>query len=631
MNFVKKDFFVLLLVFLLNQVVFASTVKSPDGKIVATFFIDNEGKPFYSVSYNNKMVVEKSALGLETSNENFTHKLRIISESQKRITDKYTLLSGKQTKLKAVCNEKEFVLNSAQNTELRILFRAYNEGVAFRYLLPEGKTSQAVMLKELTTFDIPDDALMWISRYSIEYQSFFTNGASVKTPSPNRNGSWCYPALFKTNNCWMLLTEAGVTENYCATHLRGNINDGSFSILFPDSTEAQGFYDVQPTIRLPFASPWRVMAVGENSADILQSSLVTHLSEPSKIKDESWIKAGRSSWSWWSDTKKGSKTYDILKNFVDLSVRMGWEYSLVDACWDIMQGGDVKQLIDYANTKNIGIWLWYNSAGIHNKVLSQTPRDVMHDPVLRKQEFEKISKWGVKGIKVDFFSSDKQEIIKLYLGILRDAAEYKLMVDFHGCTTPRGWQRTYPNLMTMEAVAGAEIYGSDKPWWAEYGKTSPTHNTILPFTRNVIGSMDYTPVTFTNKVQPHLTTNTHELALSVVFESGLQCFADKGEAYDTLHVESKRLLQEIPASWDETRYIDGFPGKYVVIARRSGKKWYVGGINGQTFPQEVTLNLNKFRLNHLVTDNSGLIPASIKNKKGMMTIKMDTYGGFVAY
>jgi hypothetical protein len=237
----------------------------------------------------------------------------------------------------------------------------------------------------------------------------------------------------------------------------------------------------------------------------------------------------------------------------------------------------------------------------------------------------------VKGIKVDFFSSDKQEIIKLYLGILRDAAEYKLMVDFHGCTTPRGWQRTYPNLMTMEAVAGAEIYGSDKPWWAEYGKTSPTHNTILPFTRNVIGSMDYTPVTFTNKVQPHLTTNTHELALSVVFESGLQCFADKGEAYDTLHVESKRLLQEIPASWDETRYIDGFPGKYVVIARRSGKKWYVGGINGQTFPQEVTLNLNKFRLNHLVTDNSGLIPASIKNKKGMMTIKMDTYGGFVAY
>jgi alpha-glucosidase len=611
--------------------IFASTVSSPDGKIKVEFSLSNAGKPNYSVSYNSKTVIETSALGLETSDELFTTNFRIVSETQKRISDKYMLHSGKQTKLKAVCNQKEYVLQTPQNSEIRIQFRVYNEGVAFRYLINESKKPQTVMLKELTTFDIPDDAVMWISKYvGSSYQTFFTNGETVKTPSPNKDGSWGYPALFKTDHWWMLLTEANLTENYAATHLLGDVQNGSFSILFPDSAEALGHYNVLPTIRFPFASPWRVLVIGATSADILQSSLVTHVSEPSKIKDESWIKAGRSSWSWWSDTQS-AKDYDKLKSFVDLATNMGWEYSLVDAKWNLMEGGDIKQLIDYATTKKIGIWLWYNSGGIHNKVMSEQPRDIMHDPVLRRKEFEKISQWGVKGVKVDFFESDKQELIKLYLDILRDAAEYQIMVNFHGCTAPRGWERTYPNLLTMEAVAGAECYLSNRPWWAIYGETSPTHNTILPFTRNVIGSMDYTPVTFTKKVQPHLTTNAHELALSVVFESGLQVFADKVDAYSSLHPDCQKLLQTVPASWDETKYLAGEPGKYVVIARRNGKKWYVGGINGQAFPQEVTLDLSRLKLNHLVTDNTDLIPKSIKNHKGSTTIKMDTYGGFVIY
>jgi hypothetical protein len=234
---------------------------------------------------------------------------------------------------------------------------------------------------------------------------------------------------------------------------------------------------------------------------------------------------------------------------------------------------------------------------------------------------------GVKGIKVDFFQSDKQEIVKLYLDILRDAAANKLMVNFHGCTLPRGWQRTYPNLLTMEGVVGAEVYSI----WPNFPEKAPWHNTILPFTRNVVGSMDYTPVTFSNHKFAHLTTNAHELALSIIFESGIQHFADKVEAYESLPAESKRLLQTIPVSWDETKYLDGVPGKYVVVARRKGKKWYVGGINGQTFPQEVTLNISRFKLNHLVTDNSNLIPKSIKNQKELMTIKMETYGGFVVF
>jgi hypothetical protein len=631
MYYSPKKLWVFLLTFVFSSGILASNVSSPDGKIMLSFNLNNVGKPDYSVSYNNKTVIETSVLGLETSDELFASNLRIVAESEKRITDKYKLQSGKQTKINAVCIQKEYVLQTPQNSEIRIQFRVYNEGLAFRYLIDEGKKPQTKVLKELTTFDIPDEAVMWISRHAVNgYQTFFTNGAPVNTPSPNKNGSWCYPALFKTNHCWMLLTEADLTDNYCATHLLGNVENGSFSILFPDSAEALGNYNALPIVRFPFASPWRVLLIGETSADILQSSMVTHVSEPSKIKDESWIKVGRSSWSWWSDTQS-AKNYDKLKSFVDLAANMGWEYSLVDAKWNQMQGGDIKQLIDYAATKKVGILLWYNSGGKHNAIMSQEPRDIVHDPVLRRQEFEKLNKWGVKGVKVDFFESDKQEVIKLYLDILRDAADYKLMVNFHGCTTPRGWHRTYPNLLTMEAVAGAECYLSNRPWWKVYGETSPTHNTILPFTRNVIGSMDYTPVTFTFKHLPHLTTNAHELALSVVFESGIQHFADNVEAYESLHSECKRLLQTVPASWDETKYLAGEPGKYVVVARRKGKKWYVGGINGQAFPQEVTLNLSRFKLNHLVTDNTDLTPKSIKNQKGSTTIKMDTYGGFTAF
>jgi hypothetical protein len=630
MNCFSKKTGVLLLTLILSLGGYASTVSSPDGKIVVEFNLNNAGEPFYSVSYNKQTVLEESALGLRTSDDLFAAKLRIVSENKKRISDKYMLQSGKQTQLKAVCNQKEYVLQTPQNSEIRIQFRVYNEGMAFRYHLNQSSKAMVEITKEFSSFNVPDDAVMWISHYDTigkhrpAYETYFKNEVSVKTKSPYKEG-WSFPALFKTQHCWMLLTEAGLSDNYCASHLDGDTVNGSFRIRFPESTEAMGHYAVIPKVSFPFSSPWRVIAIGETCGDILQSSLVTHVSEPSIIKDESWIKAGRSSWSWWS-VHSSPRNYESLKSFVDLSASMGWEYSLVDANWDLMKGGNVNQLIDYAATKNVGIWLWYNSGGKHNYV-TERPRDLLSDSIIRRQEFKKISQWGVKGIKVDFFQSDKQEIVKLYLDILRDAAASKLMVNFHGCTLPRGWQRTYPNLLTMEGVVGAEVYSI----WPNFPEKAPWHNTILPFTRNVVGSMDYTPVTFSNHKFAHLTTNAHELALSIIFESGIQHFADKVEAYKSLPADSKRLLQTIPVSWDETKYLDGVPGKYVVVARRKGKKWYVGGINGQTFPQEVTLNLSRLKLNHLVTDNTGLTPKSIKNHKGSITIKMDTYGGFVIY
>jgi hypothetical protein len=378
--------------------------------------------------------------------------------------------------------------------------------------------------------------------------------------------------------------------------------------------------------------PWRVIMVGQTLRTIVESNLVYDLSAPSRISDTSWIHPGRVSWSWWSD-HASSKNYASLSHFVDLAAEMGWEYSLVDANWNIMTGGSLNQLADYARQRGVGLLVWYNSGGPHNNVTEQ-PRDLMFDRDTRRAEFARLETLGVRGVKVDFFQSDKPQIIQLYLDILQDAADFHLLVDFHGSTIPHGWSRTWPNLMTMEAVRGAESYTFDQT----YAQNAPIQNTILPFTRNVIGPMDYTPVTFTDELRPHLTTNTHELALSVIFESGLLHLADSVQAYESLPDAPKTFLQQVPTVWDETHFLAGEPGKYVVLARRSGSDWYVAGINGQSQPQDVTLDFSFLddipSIMTLIQDGDDRVsfdttPANV-DSSAPMTITMQAEGGFVA-
>ena len=306
---------------------------------------------------------------------------------------------------------------------------------------------------------------------------------------------------------------------------------------------------------------------------------------PCAVKDTSWIKPGRASWSWLSD-HDSPQDCTKLKTFVDLAAEMGWEYSLVDANWNIMKNGTIHDLIAYARSKGVGLLLWYNSGGPHNSVTEQ-PRGTMDIRDVRRFEFERLKQWGIKGVKIDFFQSDKQNIMQLYLDILKDAADYQLMVYFHGCTLPRGWSRTYPNLMTMEAVRGAECYSFDQA----YPKQAPMHNVIQAFTRNVVGPMDYTPVMFADNTYPHITTYGHELALSVVFESGLLHFADAVKPYLDLPEGPKTFLKRVPAAWDETRFIAGEPGRFVILARRKGNDWYIGGINGRDIAEQVNVPL----------------------------------------
>jgi alpha-glucosidase len=311
---------------------------------------------------------------------------------------------------------------------------------------------------------------------------------------------------------------------------------------------------------------------------------------------------------------------------------MRWEYVLIDAGWPQMKGGTMEELIQHAKSRNVGIVLWYHSGmGREKDTLSMA--NLMAFPESRKKEFEKIKAWGAKGVKVDFFDSDKQPVIKRYFDILKDAADAKIMVNFHGSTLPRGWERTYPHLVSMESVKGAEGAGRQ-----EFCDKAPVHNTILPFTRNVVGSMDYTPVIFSNKPNREgirQTTFGHELALSVVFESGVFHFADNMKSYQALPEEVKKFLREVPTVWDETKYISGIPGQYVVVARRKGATWYVAGINGLTSQQEVSFELpflKKDRSADMLTD--GTTPGTfetkalqIKNKKA--SVLLPPKSGFV--
>ena len=346
---------------------------------------------------------------------------------------------------------------------------------------------------------------------------------------------------------------------------------------------------------------------------------------PANWKIQAGLKPGRSSWEWWSSTS--GRNVENLKSFIDLAAEMGWEYSLIDGGWPRMPEGSVEQLVSYANQKNVGLTIWYNSGGRRDS----TQRDedfLMFNPDTRDKELARIAALGIKGIKVDFFASDKQNTIKLYLDILRDAAKHHLLVNFHGCTLPRGWSRTYPNLMSMEAIRGAECYRYSKT----YPEMAARFNTIAAVVRGAVCPTDYTPVTITDNKYPRLTTVSHELALAVVYESGIIHFADKPEGYLNLPEKAKDYLKSVPATWDETRLLAWNPGELFVVARRKNDKWFIAGINGKNEPQNVEIQLPVEIANAtLITDGETIDGLKIENIENLKSNKLtlEPNGGFV--
>ena len=544
------------------------------------------------------VAVPFSPLGITRTDADFTTDLRFTGVERERIDETYTLAHGKRRRANGQAREMTLAFENASGQPVEVVFRAYDEGAAFRYRFPESDApgesgNERTVESERTAFRVPTGAVAWMqpydqpSKYNPAYENIFRRTPAGRA-SPTGAG-WAFPALFQLDGNsesdggpWVFFTEAGLDGSYAGTHFalddstRAAAAPGAlYRIAFPNPGEGEGLGDVEPASTLPWATPWRVVVASDRLSGIVESSLTTHVSPPNALDDTSWVQPGQVSWSWWSDSDSPTDPAD-LRSFVDLAADMNWRYSLVDAKWDQLPDEEVRALADYADRNGVELLYWYNSGGPNNTVTSETPRDRLFTEKQRQDTFQRLQRLGADGIKVDFFHSDKQERIRHYVEIMQDAADYELMVNFHGSTIPRGWHRTYPNMMTMEAVNGAERYKFSE----DYPEAAPPQNAILPFTRNVTGPMDYTPVTFSDAANPHRTTYGHELALSVVFQSSLQHLADRADTYRSLPDAPKTFLKNVPASWDDIAFVDGYPARHAVLARRSGDAWYVGGISG---------------------------------------------------
>lgn len=617
------------------------SISSPDGKIVSQIHMLESGQLSYRVIMEGETasteVIEPSSLGIKRADQVFDT-LQFISAEQIRTVDEtYSLITGKRLENRNHYKELTLHFKNLKGAGLDIVFRAYNEGIAFKYVFPETDKKEYTVIRELTSFNLPE-GLAWMQPYDSStafapaYERNYEGEMPVGTTAPFEDG-WCFPALFEVKEKWVLLTEANLKENFYGSHLDARAEDGIYTISPPEVDEAFGYGTATAVSTLPWDMPWRVIMLGDEIGEIVESNLVSHVSDPSKMKDVSWVKTGRASWGWWSGYLDGtSDTPEKLRKFIDFAGAMGWEYSLVDAGWDTREGLDIAELAAYAEERDVKLLLWYNSGGPINKV-NAGPRDLMYYPDMREKEMKRISRLGIKGIKVDFFGSDKQDFIKLYVAILEDAARYNLMVNFHGCTIPRGWSRTYPHVITYESVKGSEGY----IYHADFEENAPLHNAILPFTRNVIGSMDYTPVAFSVQQVPHRTSYGHELALSVVFESGIQHFPDKPAVYGGLPVEVKQFLQQVPAAWDDTKFVAGYPGEEVVIARQKDDTWYVGGINGEEREKEIEIDFSFLGEGNyeavVITDGENSTSFSIAESnitsRSREAVRVRSIGGFV--
>ncbi|CAM3928335.1 Glycosyl-hydrolase 97 C-terminal, oligomerisation [Pedobacter westerhofensis] len=616
------------------QVVF----DSPDGKLAVKVFSD-KGKFFYEISRNKKPVVLPSLLGLSTSKGDFYESMKISTHTEiKGQKIQYTLYSGKKSDISSVQNTGVVQLVNKQQQPLVITFRISNDAVAFKYDLL-GKASETITInEEKTEYKLPVNTLSWLQpmqeaksgweKSNPAYEEHYRQEVMIKDIPDSVNRGWVYPALLKTGENWLAITEAGIDGTYCATRLIAHPTESKFSVGFPDPREIFTGRGYLPTGKMPFSTPWRVIALGSLKT-IMESTAGTDFSAKAAIANTGFIKPGKASWSWIM-SKDDYIVYDEQKKYIDFAADMHWEYCLIDADWDRKIGYEkIKELADYAKSKNVGVLLWYNSAGDWNTV-KYTPKNLLLTQESRRKEFSRIHEMGIKGVKIDFFGGDGQSVMQYYIDILQDAAKYELMVNFHGATLPRGWARTYPHLMTTEAVRGFENVSFQQ---AEADREAEICATV-PFARNLFDPMDYTPMNLykiNNKIK-RKTSSAFELALSVLFVSGIQHYAESAEGMAHVPENVQQFLRVLPARWDDVKFIDGYPGKYLVLARRSGSKWYIAGINSESAEKSVTFNTLPFgKKATLIANGDGQLDFRKETGKtsNAQKIMMPPQGGFV--
>ncbi|MCG2616231.1 glycoside hydrolase family 97 protein [Terrimonas sp. NA20] len=612
------------------------TIQSPDKNITVTVQ-HTDGMPSYSVSYRHNTVIRSSRLGLITSLADYSKSLQLRSVSEtKAVKESYELFTGKKSTVNFKANRKVFSYATADGKPLNIQFHVSDDGVAFQYIIPRTNADSISVSDELTTFTFDTAAKGFLQPMQVAKTGFeSTNPAYEDNYRQNipagtaATAGWVYPALFQTGDTWVLITEAGMDGTYCATRLTNAKGDPSYKISFPDPRETMAPDGILPLSGQPFTSPWRVITIG-SLGTIVESTNGTDLAAKFAGGNTKWIKPGKSSWSWIM-SKDDFITYDEQKKYIDFAADMKWQYCLVDASWDTKIGYDkIKELAAYANSKNVGLLLWYNSAGNWNTV-KMTPKDKMLTHESRVKEFTRLKEMGVKGVKIDFFGGDGRSVIQYYIDILKDAAQFEMLVNFHGATLPRGWSRTYPNLVTTEAVKGFEMITFSQG----DADREANHCAMLPFTRNAFDPMDFTPMNL-YRIPTQVkrkTTSAFELATSVLFLSGIQHFAESADGMSHVPADVKAFLQRLPVRWDEVKFIEGFPGKYAVIARKAGNKWYVAGFNGESTARTIRLDIKSFKAKKalLIKDGASQLEFDISTPGLTSTIDvvMQGAGGFV--
>ncbi|MDE7455195.1 MAG: glycoside hydrolase family 97 protein [Prevotella sp.] len=579
-------------------------VLSPDGRLSLTVSVE-QGCATYSVAYDGRQLLLPSRLGLLTSVGDYSQGLTLKGAKEDRVERHYDMTRTKAAHADAEARQLVVSLANAQGHRMDVTFWVANHDVAFRYTLHRQQKDNpkcAVVTAEATSYRLPDGTTTFLSpqsksmvgweRTKPSYEEVYSADAPMTARSQFGEG-YVFPALFHVgHDGWVLLSETGVNGSYVGSHLSDYDAQAGYTVAFPMAGELNGVGTTGAGITLPGSTPWRTITVGNTLAPIVETTVSYDVVEPLYEPSQDY-QPGRYTWSWliWQDQ---SINYADQVQFIDLAAQMGFEYCLVDNWWDERIGRDrIAELSRYAQQKGVSLLLWYNSNGYANDA-PQTPRQCMNTGMARDREMAWLRSIGVKGIKVDFFGGDKQPVMQLYEDILYDANRYGLQVIFHGCTLPRGWERMYPNYVASEAVLASEnVYFAE-----DAAQREPFDLTLHPFCRNATAAMDWGGVIMNrylsrdNKSRhSRKTTDVFEMASGVTLQSAVQCVAMQPNNLAELPAVELDFLRSLPTTWDETRYIDGYPGRYVVLARRHGDRWLVAGLNAEPEAKRLTLSL----------------------------------------
>lgn len=583
-----------------------ASVSSPDGKLCVSVKVD-AGNASYSISYDGRQALLDSPLGFTATMGDFSHGLAYVSSQQGQQAISYDMTRAKKSHIEKQANTLVVRLRNQQQREYDVRFCVTDNDVAMRYEIapvPDKTYEQKMSIRitsEATGFHMPEGTTTFLTPQSKamigwkgtkpSYEEEYKLDADMTEPSQFGCG-YTFPCLFKAGDVWMLISETGVDSHYCASRLSEYKGNGLYTIDFPMAEENNGNGTIEPSFALPGHTPWRTITVGTTLKPIVETTVPWDYVEPLYETNNRYV-YGKGTWSWivWQDA---SINYDDQVKYIDLAKAMNYKYVLIDNWWDTNIGREgIERLVKYAHSQGIDVFLWHSSSGYWNDIV-QGPINMMDNTIARKKEMRWLKQIGIKGIKVDFFGGDKQETMRLYEDILSDAEDNGLMVIFHGCTLPRGWERMYPNFVGAEAVLASENLFFSQHFCDVEAQNTATH----PFIRNTVACMEFGG-SFMNRVlgrdnqkgNIRRTTDCHELAQAVMFQNAIQNFALTPENLTSAPKISMDFMRMVPTEWDDIQFIDGYPGKYCILARRHADSWYIAGNNatGQTMTKTLSL------------------------------------------